>query len=444
MSKKKICDRLICMACVAVMASSLLPVAASAEEINSPSSEEKSDHEIPMGISEGKDRLVPATGYGAEESSLDYNDVVEGLRSADDNHQIVTEAITDGGVTAYVYGDRSKFLQYAKEHSDIGIEIVSAPYSYEQLSSAVGSIENLGDTINSIIAGVAIKNDGTGLRVDVDQAQAANAYRRGTATYENEIRSNVGVPVTFSYAEKVKPTSRWTAESPFASGAVMASDIWGSGGVRCSTGFWGRNFNTGKDVMITADHCGIKTGITWHAGSSSSGSLLGTGVAQRYYGSDDINAFVKDTSATVAPAVYWGSFSTDQVTPIYGFTGYPSVNQSVCYSGSYSGTVCGNTVTDVHYYVNYGSQGDYAEQICTKQSSSVPAVGNGDSGGPVLQVIDGKAYAQGVISGMRNAGNSCTGLPGQEGGRQCSAVVFYAAVEPYVIEMNTGIYSYAG
>jgi hypothetical protein len=54
-------------------------------------------------------------------------------------------------------------------------------------------------------------------------------------------------------------------------------------------------------------------------------------------------------------------------------------------------------------------------------ATSQSLFGQGDSGGPVIRIIDGAAYATGVISTISNANLApCPGYTWQ--GRQCGAV----------------------
>ncbi|MFP5311210.1 MAG: hypothetical protein ACLGH7_02165, partial [Actinomycetes bacterium] len=71
--------------------------------------------------------------------------------------------------------------------------------------------------------------------------------------------------------------------------------------------------------------------------------------------------------------------------------------------------------------------------VITDQASRYPAAGNGDSGGPVVSVINGSAYASGIISGIQNYSSICIGIAGSdaEGGRKCSSRVIYAPVSHF-------------
>lgn len=109
------------------------------------------------------------------------------------------------------------------------------------------------------------------------------------------------------------------------------------------------------------------------------------------------------------------------------------MNNSVCYSGSFTGTICSNKVSAVNQTVCYEFLQCYGGLAITDQISGYPAAGNGDSGGPVVSVAGGSAYASGIISGIQNYSANCIGIPGSndEGGRKCSSRVIYAPLSHF-------------
>jgi hypothetical protein len=104
------------------------------------------------------------------------------------------------------------------------------------------------------------------------------------------------------------------------------------------------------------------------------------------------------------------------------------VGAEICYSGSFSGVVCGNIVQQTN--VSYGVGGDLnaLTGTITLQSGGQPAVGNGDSGGPGYMLVSQngtlKRYASLIISAIPSgSGTTCTGVPG-DATRKCSAQVW--------------------
>jgi len=128
--------------------------------------------------------------------------------------------------------------------------------------------------------------------------------------------------------------------------------------------------------------------------------------------------------------VYTGSNSSTTTIPVAGYTA-PVVNQILCYSGAPSGTVCNNRVTHTGLTINYGPGHVYDGITRTVQQNGQPAVGSGDSGGPVYAATsDGRATAVGIISGISNGTTTCTGDPGVNG-RLCSATALFTPVSEY-------------
>ena len=242
------------------------------------------------------------------------------------------------------------------------------------------------------------------------------------------------MPVTVSVGGEVSSAvaDRYSDASPYISGAIME----GSRGNACTTGFWMTTPYTPDpvDYMLSADHCS-HTDDTWTSGATdypgATHGYQGTAIGQSGGGSDFEH--LQGYPSGIAPYVYWGSNYTKSSTGIFGRTGSPVVNNSVCYSGSFTGTICSNIVSAVNQTVCYAFLQCYGGLVITDQASNYPAAGNGDSGGPVVSVINGYAYASGIISGIQNSSATCIGIPGSdaENGRKCSARVIYAPVSHF-------------
>ena len=85
------------------------------------------------------------------------------------------------------------------------------------------------------------------------------------------------------------------------------------------------------------------------------------------------------------PAVYIGSYTSD------AYVGITTVNTPVngteiCYSGSFSGTTCGNIVSQPIYNYSLTGVGNITG-LMTANPQGLPAFGNGDSGGPGIAVF---------------------------------------------------------
>lgn len=134
------------------------------------------------------------------------------------------------------------------------------------------------------------------------------------------------------------------------------------------------------------------------------------------------------------PGFYTSTWDSSTYTALNGATFAP-VGSEVCYSGSYSGLICGNIVQEHGVVYSLGGDPTSVIGMRTLQSSGTPGVGNGDSGGPgyALVNVSGtlKRYAVSIISAIPGGSPAtCTGVPGDPapGGRKCSATVFATSV----------------
>ena len=84
----------------------------------------------------------------------------------------------------------------------------------------------------------------------------------------------------------------------------------------------------------------------------------------------------------------------------------------------------------------------YQHMVLTEQMSSIPAIGQGDSGGPVVAARDGYAYASGIVSGIRGGGPDCNE---NSDGRICSKLGIVAPVAAFFqANPSYGILVYGG
>lgn len=132
-------------------------------------------------------------------------------------------------------------------------------------------------------------------------------------------------------------------------------------------------------------------------------------------------------------ANFVGAPTSNSAVWIKGYS-VPVIGQSICMNGSQSGTVCSNTISDGPVSLNArdgaGATRTYANSFRSVQVFNQPAAGNGDSGGPVLRVVDGRPYATGVISAIQDGNDDCAGNP-STATRKCSAVVWTAGLNAF-------------
>ncbi len=165
-----------------------------------------------------------------------------------------------------------------------------------------------------------------------------------------------------------------------------------------------------------------------------------TGSTVYYYGNDGIvDSWVSTYDAAVIKtasntgAVYTGAWNSAQGILIKGASNVP-IGTELCYSGSYSGFICGNVVTQTGLSYSLsgvnGAAVNVQAAVRTDQANGTPAVGQGDSGGPgvIPVLINGTAsiVAGTIISAIPGgSGSTCSGI---SDGRLCSSTGFSTLV----------------
>lgn len=234
------------------------------------------------------------------------------------------------------------------------------------------------------------------------------------------------VPINVVDVGDVEIASRDADRVPYIAGADMQRTVSQNKFKVCTTSFaiWGST----KSEMLTADHCS-ETGDVWRTGPTTFINTPQLGTFSSVAGADipDIGVL---RGKPYNAEVYYGPNTTASSVGIHGMH-TPFVGATVCYSGAPSGTVCGNRVTHVNLYIDYGGWDRYGYMARTEQRSGQPAAGNGDSGGPVISVnSSSQALAAGVISGIIGGNSNCAGDPADEY-RACSSIALYAPIGAY-------------
>lgn len=121
------------------------------------------------------------------------------------------------------------------------VRVADARYSMSELRSASAKLENRLRT-NARFHGIKAKPDSSGVIVKFDAGGPADI----AATLPE-----VGVPVTVSIEEPMRPISRGNDNSPWSGGASIVNTSIGAG---CTSGY-GVNTPGGRAVL-TAGHCG--------------------------------------------------------------------------------------------------------------------------------------------------------------------------------------------
>lgn len=233
--------------------------------------------------------------------------------------------------------------------------------------------------------------DYAGLVVEVSHDSAAAR----TPALAQRLEQVAGVPVRLTMIDDdVQPTagSRRDDEAPWHAGGAMASK---DGTDYCSTGF-SVVTEAGHQRIVSAAHCNEGIGSLIRDGS---GERLGT-VTNR---ATSLDAQLIDPLGSPGTAAFGGPWDATHANPRYTFpvggVQRPAVGQTICSSGAVTGEHCATIrATDIAW--SCGNQTCHGFRASRDDGGVV--VGGGDSGGPMYAVIDGKAYARGMIDGGSN------------------------------------------
>ncbi len=278
------------------------------------------------------------------------------------------------------------------------------------------------------VVSVSPSLDGSSVKVILDETVALRGMVELPEPEVSDGGEKIDVEIDVEFGPPAEAALRNHAANPSTySGAVMHR--LGTSAA-CTTGFRMTEIPGSVPVMGSAHHC--------HAGVEGEGWGYTTipgypeGNAYSAYGpglsSGDVSVWEGPLADQMLPGIFVGDH-TVAGSGVYSIKGaiHSVVNAQVCYSGSFSGTMCSNKIVETGMTVCYGAPYPcYNNIVMTEQITGKPAAGNGDSGGPVYSTSNG-IYATGIISGIVNGTDTCVGEPGG-GGRKCSSVALYAPI----------------
>lgn len=338
--------------------------------------------------------------------------------------------------TLVIYSAREKgywapiLKQYLPQQK---VKLVQAVNSKAAVDDVMESIVESGGQLPSgdrIVTAIPAK-DGSSITLGVESAigtGAAVASRAASAL-------DTTIPLVLEEAPDVQSATRNAsgASPQWLGGNFMRTNApAGSGYYSCTTGFRIGNLSTSAPGMLSAEHCGRdKPTTAWLYSSVANPTQNHIGDFQGFLSTagfdSDTALWTGGRLAQMIPAIYTGSYTDISTGEFIRGGNYPAVGTDVCYSGSRSGNVCSNEVLYTGLTICYSTTQCYSGISWTSQRSGVEAAGNGDSGGPVYQMVSGKAMASGVISGIVGGSSTCTGDPGSTS-RSCSPVALFAPV----------------
>jgi hypothetical protein len=302
---------------------------------------------------------------------------------------------------------------------EVGVDIVVRPAAHSeaellgQVDRLVASQAKASAAPATKITGAAPRSDASGLTVYVDRSAAEGRELPAVRA--------LGVPVTVKGGVLPQAVSRANDSSPYWGGANWTGD----GG--CTTGFAVNH--DGRTKMLSAAHCATN-GINAYDGGGTVDDLMG-----RVSTSTDTKLDALLIDARAAGRVFNGGPGTGEFTnPVLG-RHFNNVGDYVCTSGAYSGTRCNIKIVESGVTQTFTKPGGikltFSRLALAEQQDGLNAGGNGDSGGPVLEVGSDPTtvWAKGTLTGNdpTNAAATCTGVPASST-RKCSSRIWYTSV----------------
>ncbi|RPF21926.1 hypothetical protein EDD34_2565 [Myceligenerans xiligouense] len=297
------------------------------------------------------------------------------------------------------------------------------PVKIKQTSYSPGKVRDAAKTLMSdpAVASVVPEPDASALQVSL---------RPDVSVARTALASGVEVPVTFDTTSVVPFNSRQNDLNYHLGGArislfedpFIVSD--------CTSGFAVVDSdNPSREAMMTAAHCG-ETGSTWITSDGTYAYSYGSMIQRN----TDYDGAIIDSGWSQS-YVWTGAWDSTSYAQVHGQR-TPYIGQEICYSGSYSGTLCGNIVTARGVVYNLGGDLTSVTGFRTEQEADLPAAGNGDSGGAGYEIVTSGSGTQRLAVGIISAGpasessGNCRGVPGGDGpfDRKCSPVILSTSV----------------
>lgn len=369
--------------------------------------------------SEAEKLTLPAIPLEAQE----YIDALQGELDGDARFSAVEVSENRKQVTVWWHGEVSAGLSALLRDSAAVVEVSVAQTAFlpGDLRDAAQHVLREGAALG--VERVTVAVDGSHLEV---AAAGIGSSRRDVQSSE-ELMSRLAqltqIPLTVSQSG-VEPAATRLNDNNYHLGGARITNFWV--GSRCTSGFSVQK-GEAQGTMFAA-HCG-SVGDFW---------VTTEGLTAWNYGTTESRQTAFDGAIMASnfsqPYVWFGPYDASGVGAISG-SAVPAVGSEICYSGSFSGTVCGNVVTAKDVYTNLGGDLTSVRSIVTLNSAGLPAAGNGDSGGPgyIISASGGTTVrlATSIISAIpANSGSTCNGVPGDSGmnGRKCSSTVYSTEV----------------
>jgi hypothetical protein len=386
---------LVLVATVAAMTVGLVPASAAA----APSPEKKIVTEHEPTVAEELARLQePLVAAATAITRLDPSkDALAGIRLQ----------VREGAVEVYWKGEVPDSVREeiaAQEEAGVRLTVAPADYSGGELDAALKQIADGRDRYPGLVL-LAPSPEGNGLEGYFTDPDAARKY-------------DFPLPVRIERAEGISEASRSSDTPPFWGGAAARV-----GGAGCTTGFAAAQTIFGVQIsrgVLSAAHCDPGGGNLW---TTPPGRTIG--VSGGPVGISD-SIYIRTSSAGRTYTGPVGSSTSKQVVgPTPNFPG-----QFVCTEGAATGEHCLVMNQIVGGVAFIGGSVRFGVTVAMQIAGGI-AVGQGDSGGPVVASLGPTAeLAAGLISFL------VFGTPCSSGSTAlCSAMVGYIDIN-WVLATN--------
>ena len=286
-----------------------------------------------------------------------------------------------------------------------GAQVMQRKRSFDDLQQVIDAVMKLpeigGVRANQASIDWSANRVNVGLRPITDEARVKLAKMFGDA---------VAVEDT-APAHQQDGLDRYRDRGPYTGGAAWGT-VNQSTENRCTTAFPMKRPDNSKRFMVTAGHCNVPArpaytgntaGTTWtvligtavgYANSLCPGTFESCEIGTTKYG--DISII---RVAGNQPKIYsGGQRATAKADIASEQTGHPAVGDSMCLSGSTTGSHCGFYVTNNFTAVRYRDDEIVQPVVRTRMTTGRCSEG-GDSGGAIYKPVNGDARASGVLSG---------------------------------------------
>lgn len=291
----------------------------------------------------------------------------------------------------------ASILSDAKVH-DLVVHMASAPFSAAQLWATESRLQAAAPSLGITLIHHEMSGDGFTVQFkDVQSSKAAQgALSKLPHNHAPLVAALASTPAAALVSPDGSPPVRISSvpsnRVQFASGRQNDSSPFYSGGrdhayLSCTTGFAmhrGSYTDGSHQYLLTAGHCSNFQDN--HHVTSATGLAIGVTSAVVTLHNAGYDAGLINVAAHGAGNYMWdGAWnSTNTKKQVKGASG-TSQNESLCQSGSYSGTICSILVYDYDDVVSAGKT--IHVWTAFKQNLSGAAAGPGDSGAPVFDIV---------------------------------------------------------